>query len=307
MVILSFVLPLAVAEIVPRGALLGRLRYRMLSVALAASAVTRLAVGALLLEAGLGLNGAVLATVASQLVVTALIIWPVRHEMRRVSEVTPIKVPMSDATLALIALGGFSAFNAVDSVLARYYLPGVESGYYVAASTAAQIAFAIPVTFALMAYPRFINADKVGDGHKVLIEGLTIVGILGVLAAAVLSAFPHQIISVLFGQRYDPAAGTLRVLAWEGVGLGLISVLVYFHLGRKKLLACASWVGVGAAAALVTGAFHSDLLSIALVMLTVSCAVMLLMLIAAFLPFTTATGASVPPVSPHKDHKASTA
>jgi O-antigen/teichoic acid export membrane protein len=305
-VILSFVLPLAVAEIVPRGALLGRLRYRTLSLALAASAVTRLVAGVLLMEAGFGLNGAVFATVLSQLVVTALMIWPVRHEIRRVPIVTPLKVPMSDATLALIALGGFSAFNAIDAVLARYYLSGVESGYYVAASTAAQIAFAIPVTIALMAYPRFVMADKDGNGHKVLIEGLTIVGVLGILAAAVLSAFPQQIISVLFGQRYGPAAGTLRFLAWEGVALGLISVLVYFHLGRRKLFACASWLGVGAATALVVGAFHSGQLSIALVMLAVSSATMLLMAITAFLPMRGATRAPAPVLSSPQD-QASTA
>ena len=96
----------AVAEIVPRGALLARLNFRTLSLAVAASVVTRLGVGVILIELGMGLNGAVLATVLSQLVVTALIVWPVRHELRRVPETTPIKVPLSDATLASIALAG---------------------------------------------------------------------------------------------------------------------------------------------------------------------------------------------------------
>jgi O-antigen/teichoic acid export membrane protein len=281
--ILSFVLPLAVAEIVPRGALLGRLHFRSLSVALAASAITRLVAGVILLELGMGLNGAVLATVLSQLVVTALIVWPVRHELRRVPETTPIQVPVSDATLALIALGGFSAFNAVDSVLARYYLPAVQSGYYVAASTAAQIAFALPVTIALMAYPRFVAAatEKDGDGRRVLIEGVAVVGTLGFLAAALLSAFPHLVVSVLFGEHYAPAAATLRVLAWEGLALGLISVFIYFHLGHRKLMSCASWVGVAGAIALVAGVFHDGQLPIAFVMVSASFAVLLAMAVQA--------------------------
>ena len=66
--ILSLFPPLCVVHIVPRGALLGRLQFRTLSVALAASAITRLCAGAILMEAGLGLDGAVLATVLAQLV-----------------------------------------------------------------------------------------------------------------------------------------------------------------------------------------------------------------------------------------------
>ena len=305
-VILSFVLPLAVAEIVPRGALLGRLQYRTLSIAVGASAVTRLAAGVPLMEAGMGLNGAVLATLLSQLVVTALIVWPVRHEIRPAPPTVPVKVPMGDATLALIALGGFSAFNAVDAVLARYYLPGVQSGYYVAASTAAQIAFALPVTIALMAYPRFVAANRKGDGHRVLVESVVLVGTLGFLAAVVLTAFPQTVVSVLFGPRYLPAAATLRFLAWEGVALGLISVLVYFHLGRRKLVACASWLGVAGATVLVAGAFHSSQISIAVVMLVVSCAILLVMAIPAALSSRTAIAVPVPALSPSEDPTAST-
>ena len=47
---------------------------------LAASAVARICAGAVPMEAGLGLDGAVLATVLGQLVVPALIVWPVRGE-----------------------------------------------------------------------------------------------------------------------------------------------------------------------------------------------------------------------------------
>jgi O-antigen/teichoic acid export membrane protein len=304
-VIMSVVLPLAVAEIVPRGALLGRLNFRTLSLAVAASAITRLVAGVILMELGMGLNGAVLATVLSQLVVTALIVWPVRHELRRVPETTPVKVPLSDATLALIALGGFSALNAVDSVLARYYLPAAQSGYYVAASTAAQIAFALPVTIALMAYPRFVAAEKDGDGHKVLIEGIALVGTLGFVAAAILCAFPHLIVSVLFGEHYAPAAATLRVLAWEGLALGLISVFVYFHLGHRKLVSCASWLGVAGAIVLVAGVFHSGQLPIAFVMLAVSSAVLVGMAIPGLVRSKTSAQSPISP--PPGDQRASAA
>jgi O-antigen/teichoic acid export membrane protein len=209
---------------------------------------------------------------------------------------------MSEATLALMALGGFSALSAVDAVLARYYLPGVQSGYYVAASTAAQIAFALPATIALMAYPRFVAADREGGaGKRVLVESVILVGVLGFLSAAVLSAFPQTVVSVLFGSRYTPAAPTLRILAWEGVALGLIGVLVYFHLGRRMLVACASWVGVAGAAVLVAGTFHSSQLSIALVMLVVCCGTLLIMAIPAALTSKTAIQVPLPALSPHQD------
>ena len=169
---------------------------------------------------------------------------------------------MRDASLALIALAGFSALNAVDSVLARVYLPAAESGYYIAAATAAQIAIVLPAAVGVMAFPRFVAAARQGDGHRVLIESVLVVGTLGGLAAAILTAFPHEIVSVLFGSRYSPAAGTLQFLAWEGVALGLISVLVFFHLGQRKFVAGASWLGVVGAGALVASAVHGSSRSI---------------------------------------------
>jgi hypothetical protein len=54
-------------------------------------------------------------------------------------------------------------------------------------------------------------------------------------------------------------------------------------------------------------AFHSGQLSISLVMLAATCAVLMLMAISAFMPMTTAKGASVPAVSPRKNQKASKA
>ena len=138
--------------------------------------------------------------------------------------------------------------------------------------------------------------EKDGDGHKVLIEGIALVGTLGFVAAAILCAFPHLIVTVLFGKHYAPAAAALRVLAWAGMALGLMSVFVDLRSrATRKLMSCASWLGVAGAIVLVAGVFHDGQLPIAFVMLSVSTVVLLAMAMQAFLKL---KGSAQSPFSP---------
>ena len=75
---------------------------------------------------------------------------------------------------------------------------------------------------------------------------------LGAVAAGVMLLAPHLLISILFGAKYQQAAGALRILSVPAAGLGLISVLVYFYLAGRSRQSLLCWVGVALAVALIS-------------------------------------------------------
>jgi O-antigen/teichoic acid export membrane protein len=238
---------LTVLTVVPQGVLLGQLRFRVVAVALVGAALVRLGTGIILTQLGFGLDGAIAASVASAFVLLIVVSWPLHHELWT-SEGDRCAIRFSSAALAVGALGGFAALVGVDSFLARHYLSPGSSGEYVAAATAARIALFLPSAIALIAFPKFAATRGVGEeARHVLKASLLAVGGLGALAAGVTLLAPHVVISILFGARYQQAAGALRILSVSAVGLGLISVLVYFHLARRSLQSLLCWLGVALA------------------------------------------------------------
>ncbi len=256
-----------VAATVPIGVLLGRQRYGLVGTSLVLGAVGRFVVGLILVKAGLGVGGALVASVAGQTFAYLVVLWPLRHELHDDPDASPLSPRLRKAALSLVALSGLSAFTAVDSILARHFLSPSAAGHYVAASTAARIAFFAPNAVALVVFPRFValRPGEAGE-RRLLVEALAVTAALSVGVAIVLVALPHLAVDVLFGSAYRSAASVLRVLAVAGAALGVLSLLVYYHQARSSIVAACSWIGVGAVAVVVVTAAHSSGIEIGIVM-----------------------------------------
>ena len=261
-ILLGVLVGFSLFTLVPQGVLLGQLRFRVVALSLVAGTFVRLATGIVLTELGFGLDGALEASVLAACVMLGILLWPLRHEVWSSSGDTLV-MQFRSAALAVAALGGFAALVGVDSFLARHYLSGQASGHYVAASTAARIALFLPGAIALIAFPKFAASRGTGvEARHVLVTSLLAVAGLGAVAAAVMFLAPHLLISILFGAKYQEAAGALRILSVPAAGLGLISVLVYFHLARHSRQSLVCWVGVALAAVLIS-LFHASPTAIA--------------------------------------------
>ena len=277
----SAFIAVTILTLVPQGVLLGRLSFRPVAAALIVGAATRLAVGVVLVAAGWGLNGAVIASIIGGAVTLVMLLWPLRREIALSRVGAPLRIGFGAVILATVALVGVSALIGIDSFLARHFLSPVASGYYVAAATAGRIALFLPGAVALVAFPKFAAArGNTSESRRLLVNALGAVGLLGGVTAVVTILARHLIISVLFGERYEPAASIVGILSVAAAALGLITVLVYFQLARQSKTAVLSWLGVGAAVALIAGA-HSGLETIAWIMVGVTFAVLALLLVAA--------------------------
>src|ERR1017187_10777289 len=101
---------------------------------------------------------------------------------------------------------------------------------------------------------------------------------LGVVIAGLIVALPGPFVQTLFGKIFTGSAGTVGTLAVEAAILGLISLLMYYHLARNSLFAQMSWLGAGVAAVGIS-LFHRNLGEVAYVMLGTSALVLVLSIV----------------------------
>lgn len=251
-VLLSVFVAVSIITLLPQGVLLGKRSFRIVAVSLILGAIVRLVSALALTALGFGLDGALGASVLASFVTLGILLWPLRFELSSAGGIE-MSVRFSSAFLAVAALGGFSVFVGIDSFLARHYLSGSAAGHYVAAATAARIALFLPGAVALIAFPKLASVGGSGqEARRVLASSVAAVAVLGTLAAVVMIAVPHLVISLLFGAKYQSAAASLEILALPAAGLGLVSLLVYFQLARRSRQALLGWAGVFIGALLIT-------------------------------------------------------
>jgi O-antigen/teichoic acid export membrane protein len=281
-VLFGLFLALNVLCIVPQGVLLGRIRFTTVAVGLISNAFTRCVFGVALVKLHFGLDGAMAAAVLGAIAQLGVMAFPLREEMMKVGTRRHKLVKFRSVLLAAVSLGGVSAFIGIDSILARHFLPRIESGYYVSAATGARIALFLPAAITSMAFARI--SRTVGDKtrtRRLLLTNLFIVSLLGVGVAVGIILFSHLIIAILFGSKFRAASGTIRILAFSAAEMGVLSLLTYFCLAHKSLLANISWIGV-AGVSLLIWAYHKDPSEIAWVMLGATSVVLVLQAFAAW-------------------------
>ncbi len=269
-ILLAVAVAPSVVGAVLQGVLMGRLRFGPVATSLVLGTILgRLAVGVVLVGLGLGVDGAIAATVLGQLLGLAVLAVALRRELFVSGPGAHHGVDLSHGLLSTGALAGYWVLASLDTILARHFLAPRDAGYYAAAATAGRIALFLPGAFVSIAYPRFSGDGGRGEvSRRTLRASLVGVGGIGLAAAGVLALFAPLVVTILFGGRFGPAAGAIRLLGVEAAGLGLVSLLVYFHLARASRLSLVCW----ASAAVAVGGiwlFHASPIEVALVMLVV--------------------------------------
>lgn len=250
-----------------QGVLMGRLKFTAVALATVLGGVIgRLLFGVFLVQAGFGLDGAVIASVLSQVILVLILMIPLAHEMIR-SKVQEVGIGFGSAVHSLLAFGGYWVLATEDTVLARHFLSPYSAGMYASASTAGRIVLFLPGAIALLAFPQFARDHGRGRLSRATLRWSFLLTLfIGAVSATILAVEPSLVIEILFGSSYLGAVGIVRVLGIEALALGLLSLLIYFHLARESVRSLYSWVGAGVGLIGIER-FHGSAISLALVML----------------------------------------
>ncbi len=270
-------IPLATVSAVLQGALIGEFRFRPVAFAsFVGTGLVRLALGELMVSAGLGVSGAVAATIFAQAFTMFSLMFSARHELRGHRHAAVVRTRMRDTLLSVAALAGYTTLIGIDTFLAQHFFSSSLAGKYAAVAVAAHIAFFIPAALVTVAFPHLADGKGVDtSSRRIFRQTLRVSVVLSVLAAVVMSVLPTLTVRVLFGAQYAGAASILGQLSFASVAVGLLILFVYLHLARRSVLALTPWVGVVLAVVGIS-LFHDSSAAVARVMLVVSVATMAL-------------------------------
>jgi glycosyltransferase involved in cell wall biosynthesis/O-antigen/teichoic acid export membrane protein len=265
---------LALMTSVPSGVLQGELRFQSLAAASVIGVATRLTLGIGFVWVGLGVPGAILATVLAQAASLAVAIGllKLRREAWR-STPQRLDAPRGDFGIALLSLGAFWLLAEADLVLARHYLPAVAAGRYSAAGLIARAVLFFPAAISIVAFPRFAESQGRGEeARRWLRVSLAATGILLAVALPAVILLRGQVVDIAFGDRYQPAEVLVPVLSAAMGMLAVVNLLVYFHVAAATRTYRITLAAVAIEILLIALSHHSPQ-QIALIVLGVSAAV----------------------------------
>jgi O-antigen/teichoic acid export membrane protein len=254
----AFYIPLGVR----RGYIQGVHAFTSLAANFMVEGLVRLGGAYFLIKFGLGVEGAVLASVIA--VVSAYFL---ARPHPRLTSFSNLKIPIAsgEGVQAIVFFAGQGAINNFDIVLMNHFFVPAQAGIYAAVSLVGRLinmfAWSVVNTmFPVSAAAR--STDR--EARPVLFMSLTMVFLILTMLILCLWAIPSILWRTLFGAHFEVAnAGglaTLLILYAVATGIySLSSVLISYEMSRK--IANTSWVQLAFSSALILGiwALHHSL------------------------------------------------
>ena len=222
------------------GLLQGLARFVWMGSALIAQAGARLAVGVLLVVAGLSVDGAfsgATAAIAVSLVVVAVPLVPlfraahgsiVRHELG------PAETRFF--ALSAVVLLAYAALVNMDAVLARTLLRPEDAGAYAGAITMGKIVLFAPIAIGFLLLERTARAHARGeDTDRALYLALAFVLATSGLVAAAYLAVPELLVPLVVGLQYPDTVKIVGTYGLAALANALLSQWISYFIGRGEM------------------------------------------------------------------------
>jgi len=260
----TFYIPLGVR----RGYIQGTHAFGPLAINFMLEGLVRLGGAFLLIGVGLGVEGAVLASVVA-VIVSYLAALP--GPGRGLIHSSTVPIPFREGLQAIVFFAGQVVINNFDIVLVNHFFQSDEAGLYAAVSLVGRLvnmcAWSVVNTmFPVSASTR--SSDE--EARPVLFTSLSLVFLILSLLILCLWAVPSFLWRIIFGAHFElgnyQQLASLLVLYAVTTGIySLSSVIITYEMSRK--IANTSWVQLAFSGSVVLGicAFHANLRQVILV------------------------------------------
>ena len=274
----AFYIPLGVR----RGYIQGTCEFRVLASNFLIEGVVRLAGSLLLIKVGMGITGAVGASVAA--IVFAWLFAKPAVDYGAVTD--KMRAPFREGLQSMVFFAGQVIINNFDIVLVKHFFASEEAGLYAAVALVGRLVNVCSSSVVNSMFPvsaRMHPAEK--RDTSLLLISLSLVFTAVVLLVGGLLLVPTFLWRVVYGTQFNFGFGgisTLVVLYAIVSGLyALSSVIIAYEMSHK--IVNSGWLQLAFSGALIAGIylFHTSLIQVVVVQL----ALMVGLLIAVLAPF----------------------
>ncbi|HDY66916.1 MAG TPA: hypothetical protein ENH85_03875 [Candidatus Scalindua sp.] len=243
--IVGFILLFSIVTPAAGGIVLGLQRFNYLGWSMILGTLLRLISGIILVIIGLGVNGALSASIIGMLFSLFIIFLPLRSLFReKTNEKVDFKEIYQYSAPVTLALLCFVILTNVDAVLVKHFFSPIEAGNYSAAAMVGRIILFLPMAVVIVMFPKAseLYAQK-KDSSIILKKSLLYVAFLAGGATLVFFLFPRLPLWLLWGNRFQTSTPLVGKFALAMTFFGLVNILFFYQLSihrfRFLYLACA--------------------------------------------------------------------
>ncbi|MCU1298841.1 MAG: hypothetical protein JWO91_3119 [Acidobacteriaceae bacterium] len=286
---LCFYVPLGVR----RGLMQGMYEFHRLAVNFVLEVVVKLGGALILIAAGLGVKGVIIAVVVS-IVVAYLFAQPRRELTTGATTVLP--TALDEGIQALVFFVGQVIINNLDIVLVKHFFAATEAGVYAAIALVGRVVYmsSWAVVSGMFPFSARVRSEE-RDGRAVLGTAMLLVILISASFTLAVWLAPQSLWHILLGPGF-PLGGhslysSLLVLYAATTGIYSLSVvLMSYEISRK--IGNVSWLQLGFSGAIVIGIYmwHGSLHEV----VAVQTVLMVVLLLLVSVPFLRTQGASLP-------------
>jgi O-antigen/teichoic acid export membrane protein len=222
------------------GLLQGLARFVWMGSSLIAQAAVRLAVGALLVVAGFGVDGAftgATAAIAAGLIIAAIPLLALIRAAR--GAVVTHELGPSETRFFVfsgVVLLAYAALTNIDAVLAHSILPADQAGAYAGAITMGKIVLFAPIAVGFLLLERTARAHAKGaDTDRALYLALGFVLLTSGLVAAVYVLAPEFVVPIVVGSQYPETAKIVGLYGVAALANALLNLWISYFIGRGEM------------------------------------------------------------------------
>jgi O-antigen/teichoic acid export membrane protein len=221
-----------------RGLLQATRAYGAVGLSLVLEALGRLAVGVLLVAAGLDATGAYLGTLASLGIAAVALAVVLRRRLGPPAPRAPrhpLRALVRGAATPIAVLMLVAALQNVDVIVAKHALDEDTAGVYAAATVAAKALVWIAFGLGLWVLPEATRRAASGrDPRPVLGRALGLIAAIAAVALAVYATVPGLLLRIAFGAEYERGEAVLLALGGAYALLAVTYLAAQFLLGLHR-------------------------------------------------------------------------
>ncbi|MDP9265254.1 MAG: hypothetical protein M3O91_03925 [Chloroflexota bacterium] len=225
-----------------QGLLQGLGRFMWLGALLLLQAAARLTLGAALVLAATGVNGAFIGAASAPIVGvlgSLIALWPLLRAARGAAHPVAVALAAAETRFFLVAavvLLAYSALTNMDALLMRALLTPDDAGAYAGAITMAKIVLFAPIAVGFILLERTANAHARGeDNARMLFIALGfVVATSGVVTLAYLIA-PSFFVGIVVGAQYPATAAIIGPYGIAALANALLSLWIAYFIGRGEM------------------------------------------------------------------------
>jgi len=219
------------------GVLQGQERFISFGFTRLALSFGRIFIVFVLLQAGLGLTGAVIALPFGWLIsviYTFLILGTALWKKQSLNDKSLLNEGWKLSAYALLAYLAYMSLTSLDLVWVNRNLSGEAAGAYASLVLMRRIVALLPGVAVTVMFPRIARTLAKGDQpHRLLIQtGTIILAVSGALTVTYF-IFADQLINIIFGNAYQSAAPLLGWMGIAMIGVSLSSIWLNYYLAEK--------------------------------------------------------------------------